>query len=100
MRDYTGNEKKYGGFSPEIEKNVKINSDVLDIGCSTGELAKALSSKGCSVVGLDIDSSSLQQAKQYCIEIIQCDLDDFENLDKHLRSRKFDYITMGDIVEH
>ena len=100
MHDYTENERKYGGFSPEIEKNVKKNSDVFDIGCSTGELAKALSSKGCTVVGLDIDSNSLQQAKRYCIEIIHCDLDDFEKLDEHLGSRKFDHITLGDIVEH
>ena len=70
MHDYTENEKKYGGFSPEIEKIVKRNSNILDIGCSTGELAKALSKKGCTVVGLDIDLNSLQKAKHYCTEII------------------------------
>ncbi|WP_066506966.1 class I SAM-dependent methyltransferase [Abyssisolibacter fermentans] len=38
---------------------------ILDIGCSTGELAKSLSEQGNFVVGIDLDEAMIKIAKGY-----------------------------------
>lgn len=98
--DYSKNKKKYlDGYSGGIEKLIKPKSKVLDVGCSTGKLAQVLAKKGCKVVGLDIDENSLKQAEKFCDKVIACDLDEIKTLNQKIK-RKFDFIAMGDLLEH
>jgi methionine biosynthesis protein MetW len=93
--------KKYGGYSPEVFLLVPPKSSVLDIGCSTGKLARVLTQeKGCRVVGIDIDRESLDKASRYCEKVFECDLDDSAKLRRLLSEKQFDAITMGDVLEH
>ncbi|MDR0319816.1 MAG: class I SAM-dependent methyltransferase [Rickettsiales bacterium] len=77
-------------------------SRVLDIGCACGDLGKLLhDTKKCKVVGLDYNQESVDIAKATgCFE--QCeraDMDNFKAADlAHLG--KFDFIVMGDVLEH
>jgi SAM-dependent methyltransferase len=98
--DYSKNAGKYDGDCPEMERAVPPKSKVLDIGCSTGKLAKALKKKGCEVYGIDIDKESLKKAAKFCTKVYQIDLDNLKSFDEKLRGQKFDAITMGDILEH
>jgi cyclopropane fatty-acyl-phospholipid synthase-like methyltransferase len=48
----------------DLEKHLKIQSPVLDIGCGTGENALFLSEKGYEVVGADYSPTAIQRAKE------------------------------------
>ncbi len=98
--DFTSNHKKYGGYSYEISKFISENTKILDIGCTTGKLAKVLKERGCDVTGLDIDPNSLKEAKKYCEKVHLCDLDQFDTFCEVLPKNHFDAITMGDVLEH
>ncbi|MCK5059380.1 MAG: class I SAM-dependent methyltransferase, partial [Candidatus Aminicenantes bacterium] len=41
----------------------KENQKILDLGCATGELALALSSKGHRVIGIDLDKNMVNMAR-------------------------------------
>jgi SAM-dependent methyltransferase len=100
-RNYTYNREKYGGYSSEISSLVPPGTQVLDIGCSTGALARILTgNKGCQVIGVDIDENSLKEASRYCDKVLQCDLDDLAKLNAILAGELFDVITLGDVLEH
>lgn len=75
-------------------KRVPPGSSVLDVGCASGTLSRALKGKGCSVTGIDqfpiSDPSRLDRH-------IQCDLDQCElpvDLDT------FDRVLLLDVIEH
>ena len=94
-------ELKYGGYNQEILKIVPGNSKVLDIGCSTGVLAKLLKNeKKCSIVGVDFDQKSLSIAKKNCLNVYCIDLDNAKDMRKYIRNTQFDVITIGDVLEH
>lgn len=93
--------ESYGGYSPDIFKLVPAGARVLDAGCSTGELAKKLSTeKDCDVVGIDMDVESLERAKKFCSQVYRCDLDNSQALTNHLTGKTFEVICLGDILEH
>ena len=98
---YLENNQKYGGYSNEIYSLIGEKKRVLDIGCSTGTLAKLLNHcKYCRVTGVDVDPNSLNRANDYCEKVILCDLDCGEDLANKLGEEKFDVIVCGDILEH
>ena len=93
--------QKYGSYSPVLFSLVPQGVRVLDVGCSTGALARRLKeSKGCRVTGLDIDRESLAEAAAHCEQALECDLDNLSALREVLRGELFDAIILGDILEH
>ena len=73
-------------------------SKVLDVACCTGYLAEIVKTKKCQVVGIELDVSAGNKAKESCEEVI---IADFESL-KELSYPKgyFDVIVCADIIEH
>jgi 2-polyprenyl-3-methyl-5-hydroxy-6-metoxy-1,4-benzoquinol methylase len=70
---------------------------VLDVGCSSGNLGKALKEeKGAFVVGVDIDEPDIKKAKKVLDEahIVDLEKDDLSQLGS------FDVIIMADVIEH
>ena len=98
--DYSRNRKTYDSYSLEVEKLVSEGSRVLDVGCTTGKLARALKRKKCSVVGIDIDPEALKQAAKYSEFTVRADLDNLVDLRKKLKGEKFDVIVFSDVLEH
>lgn len=84
----------------KIVEKVASNSVVLDVGCSAGMLGRYLAfEKNCTVDGVDVDESALQQCKQgyrktACKNLEHEDLTDVFNLGS------YDYVIVADVIEH
>ena len=70
---------------------------VLDVGCSSGYLAKHLQARGASVVGLELDARAACYARRYCEAVY---VGDVETLDLPFEPASFDAVLCGDIIEH
>lgn len=75
------------------------NKRVVDFGCATGYFSQLLTKKGCSVVGVDINSEAAKIAEQYCEDVIVADLD-FVSVTEILPQSEFDVAVFGDVLEH
>lgn len=70
---------------------------VLDVGCSTGFLARRLQARGATVVGLELDERAAAQARRFCEAV---HVGDVETMDLPLEEGSFDAIVCGDFIEH
>jgi len=81
-------------------REIPNGSSVLDIGCFDGSFAKALAEeKKCNVLGVDINRTSLNLAKKKGVRTKLVDLNNPEQFFSEL-GKKFDVITMLDVLEH
>ena len=86
----------YSSHRQIIDYIRKPNASVLDVGCGQGLLAETLTKeRGASVVGIDVVHPSRVRAQ--FDEYVQVDL---ENIDELKLGRTFDYVILGDVVEH
>jgi 2-polyprenyl-3-methyl-5-hydroxy-6-metoxy-1,4-benzoquinol methylase len=74
-------------------------SDVLDVGCSTGYLAEALTQHGCAVSGIEYDADAAEKARPHLQHLVVGDLVTMD-LAAELGDRTFDVIVCADILEH
>ena len=72
---------------------------VLDVGCAAGDTAKALSARGCTVSGVDIDADAAAPARDLLSELVIADIDQ-NPLSEHFKVESFDAIIFGDVLEH
>ncbi len=72
------------------------NKKVLEIGCATGTMSKRLAQNGCEVIGIEIDEDSAKIAKNYCRDVLTCDVETIG----HLPYSDFDFILLLDVLEH
>jgi 2-polyprenyl-3-methyl-5-hydroxy-6-metoxy-1,4-benzoquinol methylase len=92
------NERPHGGHARLLELALESHpSDVLDVGCSSGYLARPLSQAGARVVGLELDPVAAEQARAWCAEVL---VGDVERMDLQLPAASFDVVLCGDLVEH
>jgi 2-polyprenyl-3-methyl-5-hydroxy-6-metoxy-1,4-benzoquinol methylase len=89
--------EKVSSFSShhKIVERVAPGSRVLDVGCAGGYLARALTAKGCQVVGVDVRPD--EAARAACQRLYVADLD---GGDWAPEERNFDYVLFGDVLEH
>lgn len=72
---------------------------VLDIGCWTGDLGRALVSRGCTVAGLEIDPGAAEKARADLNPVLVADLDDTP-VSELFAGQSFDAVVFGDVLEH
>ncbi len=80
-----------------IQTLIKKNSIILDVGCNTGYLGKALKQKGVVGDGIDINEEALKIAKKYYRHTYK------RNLYKpglDIGKKLYDYIVLADVLEH
>ena len=72
---------------------------VLDVGCATGYLARALVERGCVVSGVESDEQAAEEARPHLERLV---LGDIEKLDvaEAFGDERFDVIVFGDVLEH
>jgi len=76
-------------------KIIRNNTHVLDIGCGQGFLAKQLSKKSVKVSGIDVHSRNFVWKGLSSYHKLN-----LENHQNFRSKRKFDYILLGDVIEH
>ncbi|WP_182111774.1 MULTISPECIES: bifunctional 2-polyprenyl-6-hydroxyphenol methylase/3-demethylubiquinol 3-O-methyltransferase UbiG [unclassified Actinotalea] len=73
--------------------------DVLDVGCSTGYLAEALTQRGCTVSGIEYDAEAAELARPHLDRLVVGDLNTLD-LAEAFGERRFEVIVLGDVLEH
>lgn len=79
----------------------ETSAKIIEVGCSSGALAKAFKQKNsnCKYIGIEIDSDYIELAKRYCDECLNIDI---ENVDDnfYLNNSDCDCWVFGDTLEH
>ena len=91
-----GAENNSHAFTLDI---VGYNKRVLEVGCATGYFTKALSDRGCQVVGIEYDAEAAAIADKWAERVVVGDLD-AGTLWQELEGEQFDAVTFGDVLEH
>ena len=90
------NARKHRAHAKLLEA-VGTGKRVLELGCSSGYLAKPLRERGNTVVGVELDPEAAREAEQWCEQVIVGDL---EAMALPLEPASFDVLLCGDVVEH
>ncbi len=72
---------------------------VLDVGCATGYLARALVAQGCRVSGVEVEAAAAEEARPVLDRLIVGDLNTLDLRDA-LDGACFDVVVLGDVLEH
>jgi 2-polyprenyl-3-methyl-5-hydroxy-6-metoxy-1,4-benzoquinol methylase len=70
---------------------------VLDVGCSSGYLARPLAERGNTIVGIELDPEAAREAEAFCERVF---VGDVEAMELPLEAASFDVVLCGDVVEH
>jgi 2-polyprenyl-3-methyl-5-hydroxy-6-metoxy-1,4-benzoquinol methylase len=70
---------------------------VLDVGCSSGYLARPLVERGCTVIGLEQDAVAAEEARAVCEDVL---VGDVETMELPFEPASFDVVLCGDLIEH
>jgi 2-polyprenyl-3-methyl-5-hydroxy-6-metoxy-1,4-benzoquinol methylase len=90
------NERPHGGHA-KLLRLVGEGKRVLDIGCSSGYLARPLVQRGCIVIGIEQDAEAAEAAREVCAEVL---VGDAETMELPLDQGSFDVLLCGDLIEH
>jgi 2-polyprenyl-3-methyl-5-hydroxy-6-metoxy-1,4-benzoquinol methylase len=90
------NERPLGGHAMLLAL-VPDGARVLDVGCSSGYLARPLVERGCTVVGIELDARAAAAARTVCEEVL---VGDAESIELPFAPGSFDVVLCGDLVEH
>jgi 2-polyprenyl-3-methyl-5-hydroxy-6-metoxy-1,4-benzoquinol methylase len=90
------NTRPLGGHARLLEF-VGEDKRVLDVGCSSGYLARPLVERGCVVVGIERDPDAAEVARTVCENVL---VGDVETMSLPFEHESFDVILCGDLVEH
>ena len=90
------NDRPHGGHM-KLLALVGSGKRVLDIGCSSGYLARPLVERGCTVVGIEQDERAAEAAREVCAEVL---VGDAETMELPFPEESFDVVLCGDLIEH
>ena len=90
------NERPLGGHA-KLLALVGEGKRVLDVGCSSGYLARPLVARGCTVVGVERDEGAAEEARSVCAEVL---VGDAETMELPFEASSFDVVLCGDLIEH
>jgi 2-polyprenyl-3-methyl-5-hydroxy-6-metoxy-1,4-benzoquinol methylase len=76
---------------------VGTGNRVLDVGCSSGYLARPLAERGNTIVGLELNPEAAREAEAFCERVL---VGDVETMELPLEPGSFDVVLCGDVVEH
>ncbi len=76
---------------------VGTGNRVLDVGCSSGYLARPLAERGNTMVGIELDPEAARAAEEFCERVL---VGDVETMELPLEPGSFDVVLGGDVIEH
>ncbi len=84
----------------KVVRLVGNNKKVLELGCGPGHMSQVLRNNfGCNIIGIEIDEEAAKVARNFCHEVVVCNLDDTD-LTRLFEKNTFDVIVMADVLEH
>ncbi len=87
----------YADINPAVFRNVPTGSLVLDVGCGTGVLGKALQDKKhCQVEGIEYSPEAVRIARKRLAKVHVLDIEHGELQ----TNKKYDIIILADVLEH
>jgi 2-polyprenyl-3-methyl-5-hydroxy-6-metoxy-1,4-benzoquinol methylase len=79
---------------------VEPGSRVLEFGCATGYMSRALhDGRGATVVGVELDAEAARLAEAHCERVLVGDAEELD-LEAELGGERFDAILFADVLEH
>jgi SAM-dependent methyltransferase len=97
---YTKFDETPGSTHNLVLELVEPGSRVLEFGCSTGYMSKALRDRlGATVVGVELNAEAAEQAKPYLERVLVGDAEELD-LEAELGGERFDAILFADVLEH
>lgn len=90
------NERRHRAHAKLLEA-VGTGNRVLDVGCSSGYLARPLAERGNTIVGLELDPEAARAAEEFCELVL---VGDVETMDLPFEPGSFDVVLGGDVIEH
>lgn len=85
----------------KVVRFVGDNKNVLEIGCGPGSITKVLAQKNqCEVFGFEYDESAIAIVKEYCVDVVQGDLNKEDWPLSLPKNKKFDAVVAADVLEH
>jgi len=92
------NERPHGGHSRLLELALADGPRrALDVGCSSGYLARPLAEHGVRVVGVELDRDAADDARAVCEDVV---VGDVETMELPFDTGSFDVVVCGDLIEH
>ena len=92
------NERPHGGHSRLLELALADDPQrVLDVGCSSGYLARPITERGVRVVGVELDPAAADEAREVCEDVV---VGDVESMELPFEPGSFDVVLCGDLIEH
>lgn len=84
-----------------LNKYIRKNKKILDVGCGSGTLSLNLASKGNKVLGIDISGKAIAACRESA-RIIGLNNAEFKRMDfpNDIPKAKFDYIICCEVIEH
>ena len=83
----------------ERNDNFPTGTNVLDLGCGTGEFLNELEKRGCNVFGADFDQNAVLIAKKY-FNLKNAYAEPFEDFFRRNDLPKFDVIFMFEVLQY
>ncbi|CAH1904805.1 Methyltransferase domain-containing protein [Candidatus Nitrotoga sp. HW29] len=84
----------------KISAWINNNQEILEIGCASGIQTRHFKENlGCSVTGIEIDALAAEDARPYCESLIIGSIEELD-LPEALGDKRFDAITLADVLEH
>ena len=90
------NERRHRAHAKLLDA-VGTGNRVLDVGCSSGYLARPLAARGNTIVGLELDPVAARAAEEFCELVL---VGDVETMELPLEPGSFDVVLGGDVIEH
>jgi 2-polyprenyl-3-methyl-5-hydroxy-6-metoxy-1,4-benzoquinol methylase len=97
--DFTGIDLDSGSVHADVVRLVGENVRVLELGPASGYMSWVFASRGCTVVGIELDAEMAAQAAEACERVIVGDLDTLD-LEEELGEERFDVVVAADVLEH
>lgn len=98
----SGFNRSYIGSRPDILRLIPpTTSQLLDVGCSIGQLGKEAKQliSGLRASGIEVDNEMAEVAKGNMDRVIIADLNSFD-FAEHFQAGEFDCIVFADVLEH
>lgn len=97
--DFEGIDLDSGSVHADVVTLVDEGSRVLELGPATGYMTQAFKSRGCTVVGIELDQEMAINAEKFTDRMIVGDIDKLD-LEEELGDERFDAIVAADVLEH